>query len=74
LDEEGKPTGKKVRPKSMLSVEEATNHYISTKSLFTLTFDGDQMGNDLQIFFRWINTKHPDLAGPWSSLFSRIIS
>jgi hypothetical protein len=64
----------KVKPRQMMGPSEATDHSISTKALFTLTFPDSQLGNNLQLFFRWINTKHPDLAGPWSSLFSVIIS
>jgi hypothetical protein len=73
-DSEGNPTGRKIKPRQMMGPSEATDRSISTKALFTMTFEDTHLGNNLQMFFRWINTKHPDLAGPWSSLLSEIIS
>jgi hypothetical protein len=64
----------KVRPKSMMGPSEATNFKTFTRAIFTMQFPDSDLGNDLQLFGRWINTKHPDLAGPWSQLNSVIIS
>jgi hypothetical protein len=71
---DGSILASKVKPRQMMGPSEATDHSISTKALFTVTYPDSQLGNNLQLFFRWINTKHPDLAGPWSPLFSVIIS
>jgi hypothetical protein len=64
----------KVRPKSMLGPSEASSFRIFTKAIFIIQFPDTDLGNDLQLFGRWINTNYPDLAGPWSGLYSRIIS
>ena len=46
---------------------------LSTKSSFVLPTGAEKIGMSLYIYFRWYNTKHPDLAGPWSTLQSTII-
>jgi hypothetical protein len=40
----------------------------STHASFTLSLETGSSGKTLYIYFRWYNTKHPALAGPWSSL------
>lgn len=45
----------------------------STKSTFTLNTGAENTGLRLYIYFRWFNTKHPELAGPWSDLESTLI-
>lgn len=46
---------------------------LSTKASFVLPTGAEKIGMHLFIYFRWYNTKHPDLAGPWSTLQSTII-
>jgi len=46
---------------------------LSTKSAFLLHSGLNNAGKTLYIFFRWNNTRHPDLAGPWGSLQTSII-
>jgi hypothetical protein len=46
---------------------------ISTKAAFTLHTGAGSTGKTLYIFFRWYNTKHPELAGPWSTMQSTVI-
>lgn len=46
---------------------------LSTKASFVLPTGAEKMGMHLFIYFRWHNTKHPDLSGPWSTLQSTII-
>jgi len=41
---------------------------LSSKAIFILSLGADCSGNNLYIYFRWFNTRHPKLAGPWSSL------
>jgi len=46
---------------------------ISTKAIFTLPLGSVSSGKMLYIYFRWYNTKHPTLAGPWSNLQTILI-
>ena len=46
---------------------------LSTKASFTLALGASSSGKTLYIYFRWYNTKHPELAGPWSSLQTSLI-
>lgn len=39
---------------------------VSSKASFTLIVDPSNAGKVIYIYFRWYNTKHPNLAGPWS--------
>jgi hypothetical protein len=41
---------------------------ISTTAIFTQDFGSDNLGKWLTIYFRWYNTKHPQLAGAWSAV------
>jgi hypothetical protein len=46
---------------------------ISTKATFTLALGSGSSTKYLYIYFRWYNTKHPELAGPWTRLVSTLI-
>ncbi len=46
---------------------------ISRRASFTLALGSGSSGKYLYIYFRWYNTKHPELAGPWSSLQTTLI-
>jgi len=46
---------------------------ISTKASFILALGSDSSTQSLFIYFRWYNTKHPNLAGPWSALMTTFI-
>ncbi|MDR3653933.1 MAG: hypothetical protein P4L34_13305 [Paludibacter sp.] len=41
---------------------------LSPKAVFTLALGADSALKNLYIYFRWFNTRHPELAGPWSGL------
>ncbi len=41
---------------------------LSTSATFTHDFGTDSPGKWLTVYFRWYNTKHPQLAGAWSSV------
>ena len=43
-------------------------HDIATTSIFHRDFGAENQGKWLVIYFRWYNTKHPNLAGPWSTV------
>jgi hypothetical protein len=46
---------------------------LSTKAAFTLALGADTSTKFLYIYFRWYNTKHPELASPWSAMISTLI-
>lgn len=46
---------------------------ISTKASFTLALGAGTSAKYLYIYFRWYNTKHPELASPWSTMISTLI-
>lgn len=48
-------------------------HGMSSKASFTLDLDGSHPGKILYIYFRWYDTKHPNLAGPWSVMYTSVI-
>lgn len=41
---------------------------LSTKACFRLALPGNSRGKTLYIYFRWYNTKRPNLSSPWSTL------
>lgn len=47
---------------------------VSTKASFRLRIGADSTEQHLYIYFRWYNTVHPDLAGPWSGLITTLIT
>ncbi len=46
---------------------------LSTKASFSLDLGTENSGKTLYVYFRWFNTKHPELAGPWSTLYVTVI-
>jgi len=46
---------------------------MSTRAAFTLHTGPGNAAKSLYIFFRWYNSKHPDLAGPWSAIQTTVI-
>lgn len=46
---------------------------ISTKGSFILSVGAENEGKRLYIYFRWHNTKHPEISSPWCPLQSTII-
>lgn len=45
----------------------------STKATFTLALGSGSSTKYLYIYYRWYNSKHPEIAGPWSGLQSTLI-
>lgn len=41
---------------------------LSSKASFTISTGADNGGKNLYIFFRWYNSRHPELAGPWCAM------
>jgi len=46
---------------------------ISTRASFILPLGSICSGKNLFIYFRWYNTKHPELAGPWSAMMTTLV-
>jgi len=47
---------------------------VSTKASFRLKIGADNTEKHLYTYFRWYNTVHPDLAGPWCSVITTLIT
>lgn len=46
---------------------------LSTRGIINLNLGAGSSGRYLYIYFRWYNTKHPELSGPWSTLQTNLI-
>jgi len=46
---------------------------LSTKALFQLELGSGSSAGYLYIYVRWYHTRYPQLAGPWSALFTTLI-
>jgi hypothetical protein len=46
---------------------------LSSRASFNVNLGAEQARNNLFIFFRWFNTRHPEQAGPWSALQNTVI-
>lgn len=46
---------------------------ISTKAIFTLSLGSANSSKIVYMYFRWYNTRHPELSGPWSSMQMMLI-
>jgi len=53
--------------------EDSLKSGLSTKATFNLALNPDSKGKYLYIYFRWYNTRHPELSGPWSELQTAMI-
>lgn len=51
-------------------MDEAMTHDSSTRSSLNYGFGPENSGKQVFIFFRWFNSVHTTLAGPWSSMFT----
>jgi hypothetical protein len=54
--------------------DDGTTKITQTKATFTIEFGMDNLNATLQFYTRWINTKYPDLSGPWTGPYSTGIS
>ncbi|WP_163707748.1 hypothetical protein [Mangrovibacterium lignilyticum] len=46
---------------------------LSTRARFTLALGAEKSAQYAYLYFRWVNTKYPDLAGPWSALRTMLL-
>lgn len=67
-------TASKIRRPEFSGPEDDTIMLTQTKAIFFMEFGADKAGYILQFYTRWINSKHPNLNGPWSGPYSEIIS
>jgi hypothetical protein len=56
------------------NINATTSKEVFTHAKFTFHAGAENAGNKLYIYMRWYNTKHPELAGPWSSLVTVILA
>ncbi len=47
---------------------------VSSKPRFTLTLGPEYVGKTVYMYFRWVNTKYPNLAGNWSKVLVTLVS
>jgi hypothetical protein len=52
----------------------ATSREVFTHASFTMHAGTANVGKRLYVFARWYNTKHPELAGPWSPMAQMMIA
>ncbi len=70
---DGSITVSKVRVQ-LKSPDDGTTKAIFTKATFMLNFSVEDIGENLQFYVRWINTKHPELNGLWNGPNSVMLS
>ncbi len=52
------------------NMDKGTTKDIFTKASFTLHAGTDNIGSKMYVYARWYNTKHPELAGPWTVMLT----
>lgn len=60
-------------PPPVSTDDEGLKTYLSTRASFSIDLGSVNTAKYLYIYFRWYNTKHPELAAPWSSLYTMLI-
>ncbi|RKD85095.1 hypothetical protein [Mangrovibacterium diazotrophicum] len=45
----------------------------SSRARFTLNLGNDSNGKTAYLYFRWVNSKYPTLAGPWTRMYSVLV-
>jgi hypothetical protein len=64
----------KVKRTQIDNPDDGTTKVTFTKASFVLELGGTNSGCTLQYYCRWIKSKYPNLAGPWTGPFSLTIS
>lgn len=67
------PSGEKLPLMQLQGPHDNTIKIFSTKASFTLEMGAQYMGYQMQYYARWINTRHPSLAGPWTGMWAVFI-
>jgi hypothetical protein len=60
------PAGKKIPADMISGPYDGTTMFMSTRASFMIEFDQNYLGYQIQFYTRWINTRHPNLNGPWT--------
>lgn len=55
------------------NVDEITERVIITRASITKNIGADSAGKRIYLFARWYDTRYPNLAGPWSTMFSILL-
>lgn len=66
-------TTPKARYIPLKGADDGTTKDFYSKANFTVIKDSDQSGNYYQYYCRWYNSKHPELAGPWTGPYVLVI-
>jgi len=53
--------------------DERLRQSLSSRARFTLNLGDENVGKTAYLYFRWVNTKYPALAGPWSSRMTVLV-
>lgn len=53
---------------------QCTHMHLSTRAVFTLQFEGEQAGQRLYLFARWVNLKQQQRSGPYTNLRQLMIA
>src|ERR1051326_1011258 len=61
-------------PSPISADDESLEKESFTRAAFTLNAGSVNAGKKCYTFARWYNTKHPELAGPWSALNTSVIA
>lgn len=56
------------------SEKDGTDDDIFSKASFIMNCGNANLGKKMYLFVQWYNTKHPELAGPVSELYTRVIA
>lgn len=65
----GNETASKLKATVLENPDDNTTKGFSSKALFQMEHGADKASYTFHIFARWINTKHPELNGPWTGPF-----
>jgi hypothetical protein len=66
-------TGEIIFPDTAQHANDGTTKLLSTKAVFLLNLGQENCGCRMDLFARWINTKHPHLNGAWKGPVSTFI-
>ena len=70
----GEPIPGKFIHKAILNPDDGTVIQHFSSATFILKLGGENIGSFLQFYVRWTDSKHPELAGPWTGPNSLMLS
>ncbi|MEI6122832.1 MAG: hypothetical protein WCQ95_04320 [Bacteroidota bacterium] len=63
----------KVKHLALMSADDGTEKVFYSKTTFIVDAGTANTGNYLLFYLRWHNSKHPELAGPWTGPYEQVI-